>query len=183
MVIADQFMLACPPYVGGARFMEHCYDVGIELDMHRGLLQPPDPERTVDRLYVSMVRHPYDWLSALYAGVQLQIVPQFDPDLEFLAAKYETFEGFVRKCYEIGEVVGGAFGRYKAHSVLRFEDYPWNMKEFFESLDVPEPVIKRIREKQIQSVYTTLPNATEKHLRKLIVSSEKPFCERYGYHA
>lgn len=180
MVVGDQFILACPPFCGGNRFMDHCADIGVELICRGSLFDPPDNEDR-DRLYLSFVRHPYTWLKEFFINAQLGVGSLFEPELTALAVKHNSLAGFIRYCASKENVVYSIFVKYRADSVLRLEDYPWNIAEVFESLDIPETTIKTLPLKESAGISNAVFVKDEQVLRKLVVNSERAFCSAYNY--
>lgn len=181
MIRYEQFDFAAPPRTGTTWFLDAATRIGLgeksKFAIHKLF---PEKERHVQRMYISMVRHPVDWLMSYYheihpGSIQVDVVDIFqgiqanDP-CEFMEKVVDQIPGSV----------GSMFSAYKADSVLRLEDLPWCALSLFETVGVKQ---------RVAQMCNVLPkqNVSQKHfnipdvLRRRVMESEADFCERYDY--
>jgi len=165
----DLFQFAAPQSTGVDYYLRVLKAVGLEVGLPSEALEPwKEKEKSKGILRVSLVRHPLDFM---YKGWQLQkkqhpMTPNFcDCMLLYVRGNCSVN---VAKIYE----------SYDANVVQRWEDCPWALIEFFDSLGIPRSLSMRARsvEKEV-SVIPQLPKFLLEEFKQL----EQEVYNRYDY--
>jgi len=182
MIDYKKFQFASPPRTATRWFMSICNHLGLG-DVSSAAVHVPPPKDNPKVLMVTMVRHPYDWLvSYFYAlqggAIQVPCVDKFVP----LARGAGSFRYFIKSYLKRmpGEV-GRMFAEYRASTVMRLEDFPWAVMEFFKMLDVEKHSIEAIREFPAINTWEKTPFTEYDFLRMKVCEAETEFCDRYEY--
>ena len=181
MITYPQFTFASAPRTASTWFIQICADAGLG-EAHKANVHTPPAEFGKEKLSVTMCRHPYDWLVSYYLALQGGATGIAVVDSRFLslARMSGTVERFV-KLYlrrQSGEV-GAMFDEYKANTVLRVEDLPWNVIELLSSIGKESDTAKWL---PAQNAFTGIPPQPNRKLRQAVVAAEREFCERYEYY-
>lgn len=137
----------------------------------RELLQPFPNGKTNDRLRISFVRHPCDWLCDVFSREVLldndiDLLPRTSLD-DFVKAYLDRFPGLISKI----------FLSYKAGSFLRAEDLPGCAYELLEMLGIPRP------ETVPQLTHLRLaPKLSSKNLRRELRKAEEEIFDAFDYY-
>lgn len=184
MIKYDKFYFASPPRTGGTFFIKAASEVGLG-DAQKSQLHVPPPTPWEGRGFViSTVRHPYEFLCSYYLALKggatgVDCVDVFMDHARTSLDVDEFISKYLRYCP--GEV-GIIFDRYRANSVLRLEDFPWNVIEFFESIGVQHDEAWKVNSITAQNTRKGHPHIVNKDLKKQVVAAEKDICERYEYY-
>lgn len=145
----------------------------------------PPPTKTSRRPRVTIVRHPYYLLENLWSRM---VSENYQPPHSFSAvrARYSSIGGFIEFYERIVEsrgIIGNCLKEYYPDCCLRFEDFPWCLLGFFESIDHPTSGFlgkKKVKPVENKSIFFK-EDQHFKELRSRIVKSELSFCERFEY--
>lgn len=184
MIKYDRFYFAAPPRTGSTYFIKCCSEVGLGDGQKATLHEPPPIPWKGKGFLVSTVRHPYDWLCSYYLALEGGATGIHCVDVLVNHAKTSLdVDEFISKylMYCPGEV-GRIFDRYRANSVLRLEDFPWNVVEFFESVGVEHDEACKVSNITPQNARKGHPHIVNKDIRKQVVMVEREICERYEYY-
>ena len=183
MVTFNDFAFAAPPHTGISWFMEAAKHAG-QLPRLEFAWQCHTPFHEGYRGFsVSLIRHPYTWLQALYFNPQedrLEAIPEVDWIVRE-AKKANYFHSFVNTIVEHPGCIGSMFGAYQATSVLRVEDFPWAAMSLFELIGAPAEKVSTLRNFLPDFALDIPPIDQTAKLRRMIVKSEAEFCQQYEY--
>ena len=193
MLQYELFDFACPERTGGLWFWKASQLAGLGIGFTRAYELEDAPKIQTrfsrvnkdNKLRVSLVRHPCDWLASFYASFPKRPkkgvcligpcpIAGFDVHVEKILDYLEN----PRSC--IGFSIKGMFNAYKADVVVRLEDMPWAYIELLESLGVGEEYRDNVRQLKPQNVSTNLPKWNPE-LRKRVMKAEKEMCDEYEY--
>jgi hypothetical protein len=144
MIDFELFQFATAPGTGGDWFVDSCLSIGL----HGGFdflqlcdkIYIPFDDANVDKLRVTMVRHPLEIL------IQCFYLPASIRPIPFDKIHAKSSSAFVQ---EVVALHPGAVGRlidsYEANMVMRWEDMPHAAVELFGSLGVPNQLLDRIK--------------------------------------
>lgn len=144
------FEFACPPEMGEAWIVKACKLAGLGGEIGKQDVHQPFDKGQGKTLRVSMVRHPCDWLSDVYASFRRGNCSgngQLDRLWKlFLGMENEMFDCFVEDYLNLmpGEV-NDVFGRYKCDTRMKSEDMPWALVELLDSCGVSEEECNKIK--------------------------------------
>ncbi len=181
MIKYENFYFAAPPRTGTTFFIKSAAECGLG-EQNKAKLHEP-PSIIWDGYLVSLVRHPYSWLCSYFLSLQGGATGVHCVDvLVNHARKAVDADDFIRKClrYCPGEV-GRIYTRYRASTVLKLEEFPWNVIEFFESVGVKHEDAWKVNNITPQNARKGHAHIVNKDLRKQVVQSEKPVCEMFEY--
>ena len=179
MIHYDQFSFGAPPRSATSWFIKACTEVGLP-DKPEDFVHNIPTKVEEKRYIVSTVRHPYDWLRSYFHAVKnMQIKPIYPFENHIHAA---THNDFVRRVVlnDPGHICK-LFDAYKASTVIRLEDLPWAAVGFFQTLGISRHKSEECRSLPKLNVGRNQIEKTDKYLRRMLVESEKDFCERYDY--
>lgn len=146
---------------------------------------------------LSIVRHPFDWLSEFYQRrPQKASRNKHIYELRCVTTRVRSFTNFIEVCAKNKGCVANVFDAYKTTSVIRYEDIPWAVVEFLQTLGFSEEQSKAVLKEYLpfqltindsveepQAFYEEKLSSSElKRLRSLITNSERDYCERYNYY-
>ncbi len=182
MIKYDKFHFAAPPRTGSTYFIK-CASICDLGDAQKSVLHQP-PSMEWDGYLVSLVRHPYDFLCSYYLSLKGGATGVYCVDVLCNYARTandvdEFIALYLRYCP--GEV-GRIFNRYRATTVLRLEDFSWNVIEFFESLGIKYSIAMRVNDITPQNVRKGLVHIENKSQKKQVVFAERDICDRYEYY-
>lgn len=184
MIDYGPFRFASPPRTATTWFERACYLAGFErgVNQHSHVHEPPEDD---EKLSVTIVRHPYDWLESYYHELSGGFCGVAEVDLLVpLVRKSVRFEQFVQSYAK--HRAGFLFdlvGTYRPSSIIRVEDLPWAAVEFFDAFDVTA--------EQFQEIVILAPrNSRLKQYngnggdtwRKLACEAEPEYCDAFEYH-
>ena len=178
MIHYDNFQYATPPQTA-SEFVVRCFDLcGLSRGQALSDVKYP-PSDSWDGYVLSTVRHPYYWLHSFWH--QSDIVHGI-ADLDeltriarihfsansFIVDVAERFKGFVGSIYE----------SYKSDTILRVEDFPYNLLSFMHMMELPGASSIQL---SALNDYKRSYVPVDERVKKLIVVAEYDFCERYDY--
>ena len=183
MIDYGEFQYAAAHWTGVRLFTDLANQVGFEFDKavcqitFRPFVGPSKVIR------VTTVIHPMDWLHQAYSWLHYQpltfngYIPKSG---EWLNLNQSSFTAFVNDYLSRPELkIDDVYKRYKADTVLRFEDMPWCAFEFFEALGKIIPSMESIDTSQVDYSYR-IP--TEVEIRQRVRRKESELHERYEYY-
>lgn len=184
MITFDSFTFAAPPHTGVSWFMEAARQVGQQAQFQHDWQCHTPFHEGVPGFSVSLIRHPYTWLQALYFNHAENYVGVPQEVLWFVqeAQRAEHFQTFINRVLDRPGCVGSMFGAYRASSVLRIEDFPWAGMSLFELIGAPAEKVNALRSFHSDFVLGLPPADRTCQLRRLIVKSESAFSEQYEYY-
>ena len=182
MVEFPNFIFSCPPCCGADWFLQVARSVGLD-SWHIGSIHTPCSQPT--KYYTSIVRHPYSWLKDFYFSSKNSMIGAIlDQNISEIVHYEKEFPSFLRRVSKTEDVVWNIFARHSATTVMRFEDMPYALIEFLDSI---------IEFEEKENSEMSIPNppnvgfsgilidADEKELQSLVLKSEKRFCDSYNY--
>jgi len=190
MIDYGSFCFASPPRTATSWFKTVCLKADILHD-GRGASFIPSNARG-ERLSVSLVRHPYDWLSSFYHAwghgslfrSHTGYVEKVDK-FTCLANRTLTFTMFMDDYFsKMPGAVGEMFASYNSSTVMRLEDLPWAVVEFFQSLGFNGSALNDVaqtpplNESKKSRPFSKKP---PKWLRSAVCEAESEFCDLYDY--
>lgn len=182
MIKYDKFFFAAAPRTGSTWFLKAASIAGLGDGQKATLHQPPPI--IWDGYLVSLVRHPYDFLISYFLSLEGGMTGVHCVDvLANYARTSANSDEFIANYlkYAPGEV-GRIFDRYKASTVLKLEDFPWNTIEFFESVGVQYSNAIKIKDITPQNVRKGHVHVVNKNLKKQVMLAERRTCEQYEYY-
>lgn len=180
MLTCDRFTYAAAPRTGVQWFTRAATLAGFALQGDDPHIPPPQDH---DALTVTVVRHPYDWLTSLFLSCRKKPVRNaFVADLITMMDHCDTVEDYIRTylSYCPGEVCR-VFDSYNASTVMRLEDQPWAALDFFDPFDVHVDRLVVIEALPDCNYRTGLPHIPHNSLRNAVVRAERDLCQRYDY--
>lgn len=173
MITFNKFAFASPPRTGTTWFMKTANAAGFGEGFKAYVHIPPPSD--YGGFMVSIVRHPYDWLSSVYHELQGGKigVPVFDAISE-CALGAKTFREFIDRLPE--NSLPAVFDAYRASTILRLEDMPWAADELFRAFGYKGDIIN-LSPQNCSKCHTPIDMALREH----IVRREEAFCEQYDY--
>lgn len=180
MINFKLFEFAAPPRTGSTWFIHAMAAAGLVTD-HKNQVHVPFPDAEQTAIRVSLVRHPCTWLRSYYGEIHPSIL-HVDCVDTFRKLPSSSFDDFVRKY--LRRMPGGVdrmYSGYRADTVLRMEDYPWNVIDLLESVGIP-------KEKRESCLRLPIVNASGKlpywkpALRERVLEAERRLLDRYEYH-
>lgn len=186
MISYGRFEFASPPRTATTWFLKAADLAGLGGASKASVHIPPKKDQGA-RL-VSIVRHPYRWLSSYFHAIGGGIIgiPEIDFFGDLVRKTKSRYHDFIFACAENPGCVKRMFDAYPAFTVMRVEDLPWAAIEFFESV-VPEYKFTKIHKNSIAQ----LPKQNQHEIQgidltgeltKTIIESEAEFCEKYEYY-
>lgn len=177
MITFQHFAFAAPPRTGSTWFLQAATIMGFEGATKTNLHIPfPDDWRGFS---LSLVRHPADWLVSYFESLQGGKIGV--PAVDALANHYKLNDvrSSIRSFLETEpDKLTQVFDAYRADTVLKMEDYPWNAIEFFQSIGCKNALDLRGLDKQNGRKHkTTIPRS----LLGAILEHEPELSERYEY--
>lgn len=180
MINYERFHFASPPRTATTWFAHAAVACG---------LGPPNfakhepPPKGWHGFLVTFVRHPVNWSVSVYTALRGGMigVPAVDAVADVARTSRDVYE-FLEQIAQRPGIIERAFAAYRASSVMRVEDLPWNVVEFFLSVGVPDNKARGIVDIPRQNALKrdALSNIPRRY-RAMICESEKEFCERYEY--
>jgi len=182
MIQYKDFFFAAAPRTGTTWFIKCCSEIGLG-DKQKANLHVP-PSIIWSGYLVTLVRHPYDWLVSYYLALKGGMTGVYDVDTlaEHARTAVDVDEFISRYLTYCSGTVGRIFDRYRATTVLRLEDFPWNAIELFESVGVKHDDAMKahnITPQNARKGHIHIPN---KQQRRQVVLAESEICERYEYY-
>lgn len=178
----DRYVFASAPRMGTTYFLKAMAMVGFKEGFKAHAHNPIETKGPAD-FVITLVRHPVHWLRSYYQALKggkcgVSIVDE----LAMASREAEDFSAFVRTYLKkhaghVGEIVAA----YKADSVFRVEDFPWNLLEWFDSLGIHKSVASKIRFLTPQNVWKGEDPPLSKRLRNRVLEAESDLCELYEY--
>ncbi len=183
MIKYEKFFFAAPPKTGSTFFIKAAAEIGLG-DAQKAELHIPPPLTNWSGFLVSTVRHPYEFLCSYYLSLKggATGVACVDVLMDHARTSLDADEFVSKYLKHCPGEVGKIFDRYRANSVLRLEDFPWNIIEFFETIGVQHNEAWKISSMTPQNARKGHPHIVNKDLRKQVVIAEKDICERYEYY-
>lgn len=180
MIHFPRFTFAAPPRCGNAWFLGACAIAGFG---EHGTAKAHVLTRPTGKLGVTLVRHPYDFLTSYYA--ELRGGHTGVSSLDRLARTAKSSAGFLNFCEtyldEHAGTVSEMFGYYSADIVLRLEDQPWATVTFLQSLGVKQDRIEQVRALPAKNRRKDSTLLEFRHLRQAVTEAEQDFCDHYAY--
>ena len=181
MIDYGEFQYAAPTWTGTRWFADLAKQVGFNKTAYQFAFHLFSGPAKVIR--VTTVIHPINWLHQAYSWMQYQpsTFNGYIPKLgEWLNLNQSSFTAFVNDYLSRPELkIDDVYKRYKADTVLRFEDMPWCAFEFFEALGKIIPSMESIDISQVDYSYC-IP--TEVEIRQRVRRKEPELHERYEYY-
>ena len=188
MIDYEHFAFATPPRTGSAWLTHAVTLVGLPA---YGRSQVHFPQPTEDRIRVTTVRHPVDWLRSYFLNVYPGKIgmPQVDAFAELRPSDTEhyakdQFDGFVQ-CYldKLPGAVGRMFYAYEPTQCLKLEQ----IEESFISLCRAAGLGSEEDFNLIRSVGRRNSTKGFRHRGKhqwhdLVMQVETEYCEQFDYH-
>jgi hypothetical protein len=183
MIDYGVFQFACLPEAGGTWFYQTMRSAGVPIKEVKagGLYSNFSNGR--DKLRISMVRNPCDWLFSCFEFLKKDWVerglPECLMDMRALTNGIQDHNSFNQFLIDYlllmpGEV-SKLFLQYDADSYICAENMPWAMIEIFEMIEVRRP--------------DTFPPATlqltpeiNDDVRNQIIKAEKEMCDAFDYY-
>ena len=180
MINYGNFCFASAPRTGTTWFLKACQLAGLK----RGFKAHAHTHFREDHytyLKVSLVRHPYRWLTSYYKAIFPGVIGIYEVDQLRLGVTKLGFERFALDYLEKrpGQI-GRIFHSYQADSYLRIEDTPWNAIELFTSAGISKNLSNACRDLAPQNL-SKEHTPKYPHLYTLIMEAEKDLVERYEY--
>ena len=182
MIDCQHFQFASPPRTGTSWFVQCVAACGWQHSSRMNVHQPPT-EIDANAYRVTIVRHPVHWLDSYYHSLQggLVGVPDVD-EFALLVRGTRDFDEFVMKVVdEKPGAVGAMFDSYKASTVMRLEDQPWAVLEFFDLFSATRDGKQRVRELGVQNNRKHI-NVISPKTWDAIMESESEYAEKYEYY-
>lgn len=181
MIQFNGFVFASPPRTASTWFVKACYECGLGAKQQSKVHEPPPADW--NGYYVSLVRHPYDWLVSYHLALEggytgIDCVDVFS---SLSKESGDVYEFLARYLDEMPGTVGEMFSNYKASTIMRVEDLPWAVIELLESLGVKSKITSKLLEFPAVNCRRGHAHVLDKELRKKIVKAEDAFCEQYDY--
>lgn len=176
----ERFTFCSAPRTGSTWFIKAMAVCGLGAAPAAHIHAPVAPDCT--DYSVSLIRHPYDWLESYYYALDggLIGVPEVD-EFALIQRRSHSFEQFVREYLDKAPgQVWRAFASYPTTTVLRLEDFPWNVAEFLQSLYHCPGISQQLRGYGPQNNRKTRP-AVNKDLRREVIKAEDFLCDFYEY--
>lgn len=184
MIVYENFALATPVCVYGHWLKTVCAQVGLESEStFPGLLYQPPPN--YPKFMLSVVRHPLIWMHSYFTDMagKASYIPEIDVFREDFRGSQGRFDQFVQSYLRRQPgAISKMFDSYRPTSIMRCEDFPWAVIEFFQSLGIDEPSIAK---KYAFSANTHEDQGgwmADKELRRDVVRAEQEFCLRLEYY-
>lgn len=194
MIDFKDFQFACPPRTGTLWALKAMATVDFSKyhfihsrkntdNLVRETHVPFPKTNNQNKIKVSLVRHPCDWLTSYYLNWNKMELGTCFASLEFNPLFRTSFIDFVQDyLYRAKGAVGRLYNKYQADTCLRIEDCPWAMLEFLScykelSNDVANEIVKLPK----QNISPTTVEWDPK-LHKRVMEVEKELTERYDYH-
>jgi hypothetical protein len=182
MIDYGDFQFASAPATGEKWFLQAARTVGLKEVPKEYACIPFSKKRTganLNKLRVSMVRHPCAWLMSCYDGLKADEISSNRVGVvsEFNRQSFETFVQDFLLC-DPG-VIERLFDEYQSDTVMRLEDQPWAIVEFLMSLKIERHVAWKVSQ---------CPKPKPKYYKwshqlfRLVVNAEKVLCERFNYY-
>ena len=178
MLDFGDFVFAAPPSHGAHRFLKWCDTVGLKVERESYFEDPPLPDYK-EKLIVTVVCHPCAWLDYYFTTMKDFPIGVREVDA-FRMLNSWNMETFVTDYLQrLPGAVGKMWEVYRADTCLREEGMPWNVLEFFASLNVS--VAPQVRENMRVSV-RHVPVFGESGLWHKVMEAEKEFCKHFEYY-
>lgn len=177
MIDYTLFDFAAPPLAGADWFIKAAQLCGLGPGFCHAAHDPFPERRSMNKLRISLVRNPWDWLVSVFlclnhqAGLSNYIAPISTLD-------HGSLDSFVWDylCHHAG-CVGKIFDQYRADFSMRVEDLPGAFITLAPSLGIPKSLYNRVSNLPVeQSHYRTNPE-----IRSMVLDAERSFAERYDY--
>lgn len=183
MIIFDEFAFCSAPRTGTTFFLKAMHAAGFGEHTKTGIHTVPlNNWEPGQQPIVSLVRHPYDWLVSYHQELQggkigVDVVDFF---AEIVTSSENVYNFIHRVANESPGAVGRLFDAYRSDIVLRIEDFPFCVAEFFETIGRGH-AYEKITKIPPQNARKGRPHLVNKDLRRLVTKSENDLCERYEY--
>lgn len=183
MIVYPQFAFAAAPRTGSTWFQMAATAVGMK-PLSGNTFQVHDHGTLSGQLFsVTLVREPLDWLCSYYWALKGGSInnPMVD-QLCMLARESATVEIFInRYLQEQPGTVSQIFNSYQASTVMKIEDFPWNVLLFFGSIGYQKnhATVVDLGAVNRTKLKGMLPNRVD-YLRQ-VRKAEEEFCERMEY--
>jgi len=154
-----------PPASGVGRIKKAFKSAGVSLS------DPAD-------FRILCVKHPFDWLASFFDCVLFDLVEEDSRWSRLLlhANTSTSFSEFVEKYLKDDcTCVAKVFDSYTSDSVMRIEDFPWNVDEFLHGIGHPHSVLNF-------PGLATYSRCTYDELKRDVVRKECELCERFDYY-
>jgi len=132
---------------------------------------------STDKLRVSLVENPVQWLNHCYNTIGSGLLYDLPP---FTDLPNQSREGFLRAyLHECPGAVGELFGHYKADSIMRVEDLPWALVDLLTTLGIEKAGIESVR--RVVPGGSFVNRTIDRTLRNRILDAERSLCEQYDF--
>jgi len=174
--ISGGLSFACPPECGWY-ILNSLHRMGVSSEqigeVNEVVLIPFSKERNGELLRVSCVMHPCDWIREAFVSGSI---------FQYMDYPTKDFDLFITWILQVHRgIVGGIFSKYEADTVLRVEDFPWNMIELMDSIGYDKSLIDHLRKvPSYESRCRNLPPWSEWMLREF-KEAEKEVRDTYDY--
>lgn len=169
------FRYASAPRTGTTWFLQAAYQClgieGMKASVHL-------PHCCFDKLCVSVVRHPYDWLESYYYVLQQGCIHVDCVDV-FMKLNGKSFKTFLRSYLELmpGKV-GSMFFAYQADCFLKLEDFPTAFSLLMDSFEISS---REVLELPKQNVRNRFVLKEAKKWRTAVEQAEKEMMDYFSY--
>ena len=183
------FRFATAPRTGTTWFIQACEAAGLGKG-YKAHVHALFTDEEKGAFKVSLVRHPYDWLTSYFKAIlpgstgvpevdKLRFIRSDVPMSTMIDSDFENFVNqYLRECP--GQV-GRMFDSYGADSYLRLEDMPYAASELFASFDVPPHLRNKCR-------YIDPQNKSKQYITKdlelysRVMEAEREMVDKYEYY-
>lgn len=185
MIDCGVFTIATVPRTGTTWVLEILAALGYreynKNEIHKPWTMPSSGLR------LTIVRNPCDWLASYWANVYPGCIGVPEVDVFRISDTSLTFEAYVTEYLRtMPGGIGALFGKYRADSVVRLEDFPYCMAEFFCMVspdwgrDYIVKTCQGLGPQGIRPRKKPMPVWTD-YLRSSVMEAEKAFCLDYEY--
>lgn len=182
-----QFRFASAPRTGTTWFIQACEAAGLGQGF-KAHVHAPFTEQESGAFKVSLVRHPYYWLTSYFKSILPGStgIPEIDKlrfpsSVPLSVTMVDDFENFINTyLHTCPGQVSRIFDSYGADSYLKIEDMPCAVTELFRSLGVPAHLRNKCR-------YIDPQNKSKLHIPKdlelyrRVMDAEQEMVDRYEY--
>ena len=156
------------------------FGVGFKTEVHE-----PPTEDDPGQLTVTLVRHPYEWLTSYYFALQggcvgVALIDELAP----LAREMKDFPSFVvRYCESFAGRFTKIIHSYRGDSVIRTEDLTSGTMELFRSLGVKEQQLTEIKAMSPANVNLNKGNVdcNIRYLQEIVRRAEQETYDHFDY--
>lgn len=185
MIQFEKFTLATPPCSGSTLFLQACSCARLTYtqDPRGRYAAPPDG---FEGFVVAISKHPWNWLCELFllaTNFEIKKIGLLDfdvllDDIKSAEGNINTFLEFYIECRQ-GHLTK-LYRRYNPSNIIKYDDFPYAIQEFFESIGVGLTNVKLAELHQFKQKQT-IHKDVNRSLKMRLMDAESDFCEAYDY--